>query len=71
MVVQTLFRNAAINIVLIVVLVWKTKDLWVGLAVLNGSRWWQGLTTSKVSVNSAVWKKPDRTDGRTCGALLK
>ena len=29
MVVQTLFCNAAINIVLIVVLVWKNKDAWV------------------------------------------
>ena len=37
MVVQKLFRNAAINKVLIVVLVWKNKDLWVGLGVLKGS----------------------------------
>ena len=77
MVVQTLFRNAAINIVFIVALVWKNKDLWVGLGVLNGSWRWQGLMTSEVSVDSAVWKKvgpgrpqPDRTDGSMCGTHL-
>ena len=60
------------------VLVLKNKDLWVGLGVLtNGLWWWQGLTTSEVSVNIAVWKKvgpgrpqPDRTDGSMCGVHL-